>query len=121
MAKPTKYYRMPAWIWKLPPSILNGEEKQFLAFMWWCGFETCHLHNWWLARKFHCSKRTIQLRISKLKKLKFIAIGCPDSYKRTIYPHALKDVRHWLCLLSGFARRSYFKKSVTEGRKYLRP
>lgn len=101
MAQQKKYYRMPSWIWKLPPQVLSGEDKRFLAFIWWCGFDTCHCHNWYLALKFGFTKRTIQLRIAKLKKLKFIAIGYPDSYKRTIFPRALKDHSAWLYALSG--------------------
>lgn len=101
MSNGKKYYRMPSWIWKLPPQVLSGEDKRFLAFIWWCGFETCHCHNWYLALKFGFTKRTIQLRISKLKKLKFIAIGCPDSWMRTIFPRALKNESAWLLALSG--------------------
>lgn len=132
MTNGKKYYRMPAWIWKLPPSILNGEDKRFLAFIWWCGFHTCHCHNWYLALKFGFTKRTIQLRIAKLKKLHFISIGCPNSHMRTIFPRALKDHRQWLLHLSGFARRTYFtkikdatpptgQKNIPQGRKSLRP
>ena len=126
------HYRMPAWIWALPPSVLNGEDKRFLAYIWWCGFETCHCHNWYLALKFGFKKRTIQLRISKLNRLKFIAIGSPNSHMRTIFPRALKDHRQWLLARSGFDKRTIRKpfssksrhprkKNVTKGRKSLRP
>lgn len=104
MATPKKYYRMPSWIWKLPPNVLNGEDKRFLAFVWWCGFDTCHCHNWYLAKKFGFCKRTIQRRIAKLKKLRFVAIGCPDSWKRTIFPRALRSHSDWLFALSGLKR-----------------
>lgn len=100
MQEPKKRYRMPAWIWKLPPQVLTGEEKRFLAFIWWCGFETCHCHNWYLARKFGFCKRTIQRRLAKLKGMKFIAIGCPGSWMRTIFPRALRNEQQWLAAMA---------------------
>ncbi len=100
---------MPAWIWKLPPRILNGEDKRFLAFIWWCGFDTCHCLNWYLQLKFGFSRRMIQYRIAKLKKLKFISIGCPGSWMRTIFPRALKDQTDWFYHLSGFSSRVVYR------------
>lgn len=90
------HYRMPSWIWRLPRRILNGEDKRFLAFVWWCGFHTCHCHNWFLALKFDCTKRNVRYRIAKLKKLKFISVGQPNNHLRTLYPRALKSPAAWL-------------------------
>lgn len=110
MDPPKKYYRMPAWIWKLPPRILNGEDKRFLAFIWWCGFETCHCHNWYLQKKFGFSRRMIQYRIAKLKALKLISVGCPGSWMRTIFPRRITNPQHWLFIMSGFSSRIIYSK-----------
>lgn len=100
MAKSYKHYRMPSWIWSLPPKILSGEDKRFLSFVWWSGFQTCHCHNWWLQLKFHCARRTVQYRIQKLKRLKFISIGQPNNHLRTLYPRALKDRMAWFAAMA---------------------
>lgn len=128
MTSDYKHYRMPGWIWLIPPRILNGEDKRFLSFVWWSGFQTCHCHNLWFQRKFHCSRRTVQLRIAKLKKLKLISVGQPNNYLRTLYPRPHKNLMDWfiamakLKMIRGpFKARRAPKKSVTEGRKKLRP
>lgn len=104
MANDYKHYRMPAWIWSIPPRILNGEDKRFLSFVWWSGFQTCHCHNWWLQLKFHCSRRTVQYRIQKLKRLKLISIGQPNNHLRTLYPRALKDRVAWFAAMANLKR-----------------
>jgi len=128
MTSDYKHYRMPGWIWAIPPKILNGEDKRFLSFIWWSGFQTCHCHNWWLQLKFHCTRRTVQLRIAKLKKLQLISVGQPNNYLRTLYPRPHKDLVAWFAaqaklkmIPKPFKARRAPKKSVTEGRKYLRP
>ena len=104
MAKNYRHYRMPAWIWAIPPRILNGEDKRFLSFIWWSGFQTCHCHNWWLQLKFHCARRTVQYRIQKLKRLKLISIGQPNNHLRTLYPRALKNHTAWLAAMADLKR-----------------
>ncbi len=106
MSEQKKHYRMPAWIWKLPPRILNGEDKRFLAFLWWSGFHTCFCHNRYLAEKFGCSKRNIRRRISKLNQLKFISIGQPNNYLRTLYPRPIKDPAAWFAAMMNLKRVS---------------
>lgn len=104
MSSNHKHYRMPSWIWAIPPRVLNGEDKRFLSFVWWSGFQTCHCHNWWLQRKFHCSRRTVQYRIQKLRKLKLISVGQPNNYLRTLYPRALKDLTAWFAAMANMKR-----------------
>jgi len=104
MGKQYPHYRMPSWIWSIPPRILNGEDKRFLSFVWWSGFQTCHCHNWWLQLKFHCSRSTIQRRIKKLRKLKLISVGQPTNHLRTLYPRALKDRQAWFAAMADLKR-----------------
>ncbi len=111
MSKNYKHYRMPAWIWAIPPKILNGNDKQFLSFIWWSGFQTCHCHNWWLQLKFHCSRRTVQYRIQKLKRLKLISIGQPNNHLRTLYPRALKDREAWFAAMMNLKRVPFISKT----------
>ena len=93
------HYHMPAWIWGIPRTWLSDQDKQFLKLIWWMGFQTCHCHNHWFQKKYGYSRRMVQLRIAKLKRLRLISIGCPNSHMRTLYPRRHMNAAAWLAAM----------------------
>lgn len=108
-------YKMPGWMWDISPRILNADDKRLLSLIWSCGFNSCHLWNCRLMKKYGRSRRTIQYRLAKLKKLELISIGHPDGRGRTLYPRAYRGPAEWFAAASGIAG----KKSHRERQKAL--
>lgn len=86
MRKPAKKkYPMPQWIWDLHPHILNTQQKRFLAFIWACSDTGLRSWNYYIAKMYHVTPRTIQLWLKRLKTLEFVHVNYPSTRHRTIY------------------------------------
>lgn len=83
--KDSRKYPMPQWIWNLHPHVLNPSHQRLLAFIWACGDTGLRSWNYYIAKKYHVSPRTIRRWLNRLDRLNFIYINFPRTRWRTIY------------------------------------
>jgi len=83
--KDAKKYPMPQWIWNLNPRMLNASHQRLLAFIWSCGDTGLRSWNYYIAKKYQVSPRTIRRWLNRLDRLNFIYINFPRTRWRTIY------------------------------------
>lgn len=105
MAFHKKLHRLPAWVRSADFALLNPAEKDFLGYLYCFGPNTCWLWNCRLQKKFHCSRSTVQRRLRKLKKLKFIWISEPFGASRKIHARLIPTPQHYVSLLATIATR----------------
>ncbi|MBA7482931.1 hypothetical protein ES707_18435 [subsurface metagenome] len=98
-----KLHRLPVWIRSEEFRLLNAAEKDFLGYLYCFGPNTCWQWNCRLQKKFHCCRRTIQYRLAKLKKLKFIWISEPFGSGRKIHARLFPTPRHYFKLRATIA------------------
>jgi len=120
MTKPKKRHKLPYWIRSQDFRLLNKSEKDFLGYLYYFGPETCWLWNCRLQKKFHCSRRTIQYWLAKLKDLGFIWIEMPYGNQRKIHTRLIPTPRHWVQLIGKLALSKGLRKQAVKKRPRTR-
>jgi hypothetical protein len=116
--KRKKKYRLPTWIRSQEFRQLIDTEKSFLGYLYSFGPDTCWQWNCRLQKKFHRSRRTIQLWLRKLRDLGFVWIENPYGNQRLIHIRILPTPEHWFKLMAAMALP---KKTVKHKRRRQRP